>query len=61
MKKIIEKEIVKKRRLFKENYAEMVGAYKREKETTKDYNGRQLLELIQNADDAGSKCNIDKN
>lgn len=56
MKKIIEKEIAKKRKLFKENYAEMVGAYKREKETTKDYNGRQLLELIQNADDAGSNA-----
>ncbi|WP_452596696.1 sacsin N-terminal ATP-binding-like domain-containing protein, partial [Pontimicrobium sp. MEBiC01747] len=56
MKKIIEKEIIKKRKLFKENYAEMVGAYKREKETTKDYNGRQLLELIQNADDAGSNA-----
>ena len=56
MKKIIEIEIAKKRKLFKENYAEMVGAYKREKETTKDYNGRQLLELIQNADDAGSNA-----
>jgi len=56
MKNIIEKEISKKRKLFKENYAEMVGAYKREKETTKDYNGRQLLELIQNADDAGSNA-----
>jgi len=56
MKKTIEIEIAKKRKLFKENYAEMVGAYKREKETTKDYNGRQLLELIQNADDAGSNA-----
>lgn len=61
MKKIIEKEIIKKRKLFKENYAEMVGAYKREKETTKDYNGRQLLELIQNADDAGSNAILIKN
>ena len=54
MKKIIEKEIAKKRKLFKENYAEMVGAYKREKQTTKDYNGRQFFELIKNEDEEGS-------
>lgn len=32
----------------------LVSRYNHEKATNKDYNGRQLLELIQNADDAGS-------
>ena len=36
------------------SYARMVKEYNNEKATTKDYNGRQLLELIQNADDAKS-------
>ena len=34
--------------------AEIKATYNREKETTSGYNGRQLLELIQNADDAKS-------
>ncbi|WP_160061504.1 DUF3883 domain-containing protein [Psychromonas sp. L1A2] len=33
----------------------MVSAYNREVETEKEYNGRQLLELLQNADDECSK------
>ncbi len=33
---------------------EITATYNREKETTNGYNGRQLLELIQNADDAQS-------
>lgn len=32
----------------------MVSAYSREEKTTKEYNGRQLLELLQNADDQES-------
>ncbi len=44
-----------KRNLFKDYYLEMIGSYKGEKETNKGYNGRQLLELIQNCDDEGSK------
>ncbi|AUX43677.1 uncharacterized protein SOCE26_051290 [Sorangium cellulosum] len=32
---------------------EMVAAYLREKVTAQDYHGRELLELLQNADDAG--------
>jgi len=31
----------------------MTGAYHREIERTKEYHGRQLLELLQNADDEG--------
>lgn len=33
----------------------MISAYNREIETEKEYNGRQLLELLQNADDESSK------
>lgn len=33
---------------------DMISAYNREIETEKDYNGRQLLELLQNADDENS-------
>lgn len=40
--------------IFKKDYARMVKEYKTEKAITNDYNGRQLLELIQNADDAKS-------
>ena len=32
----------------------MIASYNGEKETYKGYNGRQLLELIQNCDDEGS-------
>ncbi len=32
----------------------MISAYNREVETEKEYNGRQLLELLQNADDERS-------
>lgn len=55
MKKNLEIEIQKEREFFKKYPEKMVGAYNGEKRTTKDYNGRQILELIQNADDAGSK------
>jgi len=47
--------IEKKRALFRDHKDEMVAAYKRELETTEGYNGRQLLELIQNCDDEGAK------
>ncbi|WBL22308.1 sacsin N-terminal ATP-binding-like domain-containing protein [Zunongwangia sp. HRR-M8] len=40
--------------LFKKDYDEMVSAYNRELSTTKGYNGRQLLELLQNCDDQAS-------
>lgn len=33
----------------------MIGDYNREEETIKGYNGRQILELLQNCDDEGSK------
>lgn len=40
--------------LFKKDYDEMISAYNRELSTTKGYNGRQLLELLQNCDDQAS-------
>lgn len=44
----------KKKKYFKGNIEEMYSAYNAEKHTNSDYNGRQLLELIQNCDDAGA-------
>ena len=32
-----------------------ISSYNSEQQTMGDYNGRQILELIQNADDAGAK------
>ncbi len=40
--------------IFQKDYARMIKEYKTEKAITNDYNGRQLFELIQNADDAKS-------
>ena len=37
------------------NYSYMLRDYNQENETVKGYNGRQLLELLQNCDDEGSK------
>lgn len=40
----------------------MISDYRREREINNDYKGRQIFELIQNADDAGSKyVNIELN
>ena len=37
------------------NADDAVSAYNRENELSREYNGRQILELIQNADDAGAR------
>jgi len=42
--------------IFEKDYARMIKEYKTERAITNDYNGRQLLELIQNADDAKSNA-----
>ncbi|MGZ2371712.1 sacsin N-terminal ATP-binding-like domain-containing protein [Ancylomarina sp. YFZ004] len=47
-------DIVQENKSLFKSAAQMVASYNREREICKDYNGRQLLELIQNADDAGS-------
>jgi len=54
MKNYIEDLLEKKKKIYRIDYAQMVSEYKSEEKTTKDYTGRQLLELIQNADDAKS-------
>ncbi|UAM98014.1 DUF3883 domain-containing protein [Polaribacter litorisediminis] len=40
---------------YADNYSYMLRDYNQENETVKGYNGRQLLELLQNCDDEGSK------
>ncbi len=40
---------------YVEDYPEMVAEYQRELETIKGYNGRQILELLQNCDDQSAK------
>lgn len=47
----IESEIEKIRRKYKESAEEIVSGYNRENSLSKDYEGRQIYELLQNADD----------
>lgn len=54
MKEFLNLLIQNKIKRYKDDYSEMLGDYNREKETTKGYNGRQLLELLQNCDDEGA-------
>jgi len=50
----IERLIEKNLNTYKQDSDRFIADYNRELELTKEYNGRQLLELLQNADDAGS-------
>jgi len=50
----IEKLIDKNLNTYNHDSDRFIADYNRELELTKEYNGRQLLELLQNADDAGS-------
>jgi hypothetical protein len=50
----IEKLIQSNLKTYRDNSDRFIADYNRELELTKEYNGRQLLELLQNADDAGS-------
>lgn len=54
MKVYIEQLIRNKKKRYKADYNEMLGEYYREIETVMGYNGRQLLELLQNCDDEGA-------
>ena len=54
MKTKILKEIEDSKKIYKASPYRMVADYNREIETEKEYNGRQLLELLQNADDEQS-------
>ena len=50
----IENEIETRKETYRNDPAILISGYTQEKQTVQDYEGRQLLELIQNADDAGS-------
>ena len=50
----IQNEIQIRKDVYRKSPYDMVSAYNREVETEKEYNGRQLLELLQNADDEKS-------
>ncbi len=53
-KKGIEKLIATYTKTYLDNPSIMLSGYRQELQTVADYEGRQLLELMQNADDAGS-------
>ena len=55
MKEFVLDLIEKKKKRYQEDFSEMLGDYNRELETVKGYNGRQILELLQNCDDEGAK------
>lgn len=50
----IERLIESNLKTYRDNPDRFIADYNQELELTKDYNGRQLLELLQNADDAAS-------
>lgn len=51
----VEKIIEDNRQWYRKQPHRMVADYNREKGTTEGYNGRQILELLQNCDDEGAK------
>ncbi|MDN3605855.1 sacsin N-terminal ATP-binding-like domain-containing protein [Kaistella yonginensis] len=55
---LIVKEKENKADTYVKKYAEMVADYQREIETVMGYNGRQILELLQNCDDQESKIAV---
>lgn len=44
------------RKTYSDSHKRIISDYNRENESIKEYNGRQILELLQNADDANSKA-----
>lgn len=51
----LEEQIKQRRQVFLTDPDEMTSAFNRERDSTRDYYGRELLELLQNADDAGAE------
>ncbi len=51
----INERLNERKKVFEASPLELLGSYNREKSHMISYEGRQLLELIQNADDAGDK------
>ena len=54
IKQLIENEIEKQINTYESNENRIVSDYEKEQETFKEYNGRQVLEFLQNADDEKS-------
>lgn len=46
-------EIEKRKQVFQSDPDELIAGFNREKSQARDYHGRELIELIQNADDSG--------
>lgn len=55
MKEFVEQLKKDKTDIYVKDYHEMVAAFNRENSTTSGYNGRQILELLQNCDDQKSE------
>lgn len=49
----LKERLEERKKVFSNDPDELIGSFNREKTHAKDYHGRELLELIQNADDAG--------
>jgi len=60
--KWLNKKLNERKQVFLISPDELVGSFNREKSLARDYHGRELLELIQNADDSGidysGKCKL---
>ena len=54
MYQLIQNEIIKQINVYKSDESRIISDYEKEQETFKEYNGRQVLELLQNADDEKS-------
>jgi len=52
-KQWLEESLKQREKVFAGDPDELIGGYNREREQERDYHGRELFELIQNADDAG--------
>jgi hypothetical protein len=51
----LKKRLDERKQVFSIDAGELIGGYNREKAHAKDYHGREILELVQNADDSGIK------
>ena len=56
MKEFIESELLKLKQNYQNLPLTIISDFQNEQEKMKDYNGRQLLEMLQNADGAGGYC-----
>src|SRR5687768_164318 len=56
IQEVAKKQIETTKQVYLLSPARMFSEYNGEKENVKNYNGRQLLEMLQNADDAASEA-----